>query len=623
MSKEYVNPAEIPMTETESRYREVRDLTKMRIIPAKEKEPDFYDDEVHKRIAVYVRVSTDSEQQTSSYELQKKFYEGYVREHDNWTLVKIYADKGISGTSLEHRVEFNKMIADCKAGKIDIILTKSVSRFARNIVDCIGIARELALLSPAVGIFFEMEHIFSLNEDSQMALSFQATIAQEESHIKSRSMNKSYFMRFSNAIFLTPKLLGYNSVKKGKLTINEEQAPTVKLIFYMYICGHSTSEIAETLMMLGKKTLKGNTKWTSSGITQILRNERYCGDILTNKTYTPSYLDHKSKKNYGKKQQFYYTDDHDPIIPRDDFIAVQHMLNNARYRNTSILPELRVIPEGLLKGFVVINPRWAGFNENDYRLACQSVYGEETIMEDNSDCSIYAADGDFDMRGFEIARSEFFDSVQRPFVTFQDGRIKFSTNCIKKFGKQQYIEMLVHPVKKQFAVRITNKENRNAVVWAKSTNGVFHPRDIPTTAFTNTFFALFSWDLNYKYRVTGSFYQKDNDSVCIFDLAETEVFLPTRILADRSEEDEESSTPLIPGKNHIKAMPEDWLKTFGRKYYIQKQAADKVESAAWDIQNQGSVYDEENQLKVSDPEVLREFINQELSNGNKEAVSNE
>ena len=208
MSNEYTTPAEIPLTETESRYREVRDLTKLRVIPAKEKEPDFYDDEVHKRIAVYVRVSTDSEQQTSSYELQKKYYEGYVREHDNWTLVKIYADKGISGTSLEHRVEFNKMIADCKAGKIDIILTKSVSRFARNIVDCIGIARELALLSPAVGIFFEMEHIFSLNEDSQMALSFQATIAQEESHIKSRSMNKSYFMRFSNAIFLTPKLLG-------------------------------------------------------------------------------------------------------------------------------------------------------------------------------------------------------------------------------------------------------------------------------------------------------------------------------------------------------------------------------------------------------------------------------
>lgn len=180
--------------------------------------------------------------------------------------------------------------------------------------------------------------------------------------------------------------------------------------------------------------------------------------------------------------------------------------------------------------------------------------------------------------------------------------------------------MLVHPIKKQLAVRITDKENRNAVVWAKSTNGLFHPKDIPITAFTNTLFALFCWDLNYKYRATGSFYQKDKDSVCIFDLYETEIFLPTRIIADRVEE---SSTPLIPGKNHIKAMPEDWLKTFGRKYYIQKQAADKVESSAWDIQNEGSVYDEENQLKVSDPQVLREFINQELSNGNKEAVSNE
>lgn len=159
-------------------------------IPAA-KQTDYYDNDVHQRVAIYARVSTGDQRQTTSFELQQIYYEDFVNRHPNWTLVKIYADEGISGTSLAHRDEFNNMIADCRSGKIDLIVTKSVSRFARNVMITIGMVRELAELNPPVGVFFESESIFSLNDDSQMALSFQATMAEEESHTRSRSMETS------------------------------------------------------------------------------------------------------------------------------------------------------------------------------------------------------------------------------------------------------------------------------------------------------------------------------------------------------------------------------------------------------------------------------------------------
>ena len=205
------------------RYNVVIDPENYEYIPAK-KQADYYDNDVNQRVAIYVRVSTDDVRQTTSYELQKKYYEEFVTRHPNWTLVNIYADEGISGTSLKHRDEFNRMIADCKAGKIDMIVTKSVSRFARNVEDFIGTVRSLAERRPPVGVFFESEAIFSLNDDSQMALTFQATMAEEESHTRSRSMETSLRMRLDHGVPLTPKLFGYTHDADGHLQINPEEA---------------------------------------------------------------------------------------------------------------------------------------------------------------------------------------------------------------------------------------------------------------------------------------------------------------------------------------------------------------------------------------------------------------
>lgn len=249
------------------------------------------------------------------------------------------------------------MIADCKAGHIDLIVTKSVSRFARNILDCIGYVRELKAMQPPIGIFFETENIYTLNENSEMSLSFIATLAQEESHTKSEIMNASIEMRFKRGIFLTPPLLGYDQDEDGNLVINEEEAKTIQLVFFMYLYGYGCQHIADTLTKLGRRTKKGNTTWTSSSILQILQNERHCGDILARKTWTPSYLDHKSKKNRKDKNQYRQKNHHEAIISRDDFIAVQRLISNAKYGNKGILPELHVIADGALKGYVSVNPR--------------------------------------------------------------------------------------------------------------------------------------------------------------------------------------------------------------------------------------------------------------------------
>lgn len=176
------------------------------VIPAIPK-TDIFKPSSMLRVAVYARVSTEDPRQTSSYELQKNHYQDVVDCNPNWNLVKIYADEGISGTSLQHREAFKQMIQDCKDGKIDLILTKSVSRFARNVVDCIGYVRELLSLRPPVGVFFETEHLNTIDPKSEMILSFMSTLAQEESHTKSEIMNASIEMRFAGVYFLRRRCL--------------------------------------------------------------------------------------------------------------------------------------------------------------------------------------------------------------------------------------------------------------------------------------------------------------------------------------------------------------------------------------------------------------------------------
>ena len=601
------------------RMRVEIDPNNYEFIPAK-KPIDYYDNDVPQRVAIYVRVSTDDIRQTTSYELQKIYYEDFVNHHPNWTLVKIYADEGISGTSLKHRDAFNQMIADCRAGLIDLIVTKSVSRFARNVMITIGMARELAQLKNPVGIFFESEAIFSLNDDSQMALTFQATMAEEESHTRSRSMETSLRMRLDNGIPLTPKLLGYTHDADGNLIINPEEARTVKLAFYMYLFGYTTQQIADTLIALGRKSYLGNIKWTSGSIVQILRNERHCGDVLTRKTFTQDYRSHRKLKNRGDRPQSHYFNHHEAIIRRDDFIAVQRMLDNAKYGNRSILPELRVIDSGVLKGFVSINPRWAGFKEAEYYQASHSVYqkADEEDEEDSSITEVPLAAGDFDLRGFEVARSEFFDAQNRPYISFSDKLVKFSAVCAKKFGQQNTIELLINPVERKFAIRPTDKNNKNSIVFSHISGGKPCPKPVSTAAFKATIYSLMGWNQEYKYRILGTLFERGSELAYIFDADDSEVFIRSNSLMTAGDipVSSESIQPFLPSGKRVRAIPEEWMNSFGKPFYAHElsfSALAEQNEQDWKLRMVGQLFETGKKLDVTPFAELRAYIMQELS----------
>ncbi len=561
------------------RYKGI-DLDEIDIIPAIPQEK-FLDETTTKRVAVYARVSTDDPRQTSSYELQKNHYLDYVSRQPNWILTEIYADEGISGTSLKHRDSFIRMIADCKAGKIDMILTKSVSRFARNIVDCISYQRELKRLNPPVGIYFETEGIYTLNNNSEMSLSFIATLAQEESHTKSEIMNASIEMRFKRGIFLTPTLLGYDHDEDGNLIINEEEAQTVRLIFYMYLYGYSCKKIAETLTSLKIRTKKDNLRWSASTVLQILQNERHCGDVLARKTFTPNYLDHKSKKNRQDRNQYRKREHHDAIISRDDFIAVQHMISNAKYGNKEILPSLHVITDGIFKGFVPIHPRWAGFTSEDYKAASNNVICKTR----NSPNEISVNEGDFDYRGFEIAHGQYFETSNRITVTFTNESVSFGITCIRKLNVPLYIDMLIHPSKKLLAIRPSKKDCKYSYQWARTQNGIPISKNIPASSFAPMLYKLLGWDWNNKYRTLGYKREKGKEIFLIFDLKDSQILIP-----NHGNIKDEGSTlkPLTTNnKKNILAYPADWADGFGNNYYEAIQDDVFTDTDEWDTQSPG------------------------------------
>ena len=603
------------------------DPDKYEYIPAK-KQVDYYDNDAAQRVGIYVRVSTDNIRQTTSYELQKNYYESFVKQHPNWTLVKIYADEGISGTSLAHRDAFNQMIADAKNGKIDLIITKSVSRFARNVMITIGMVRSLAELHPPVGVFFESECIFSLNDDSQLALSFVATMAEEESHTRSRSMEASLRMRLDNGVPLTPKLLGYTHDADGNLIVNPEEAPTVKLAFYMYLYGYSSQQIADALIALGRRSYLGNIKWTANGVVQILKNERHCGDVITRKTFSENYRTHRQLKNRGERPQSIYYGHHEGIVTRDDFIAVQRMIANAKYGNKSFLPELRVIESGFFKGFVVVNPRWSGFKEAEYYQASKSVSVDVDEEANDQTVQIEAEPGAFDLRGFEIARSEFFDTFRRPWVIFENKKMKFSSECTYKFGPKNKVELLINPITRKIAIRPTDDNNRNGIIISKLQDGKYVPKSIATAAFSDTLFSLFGWNTDYKYRTTGCFLEQDGCMVYIFDVENAEAFFKSYMIPRVSGTEDAPSTlqPLTPSGKHIRAIPKEWTESFGKQFYIHEQPLSVLESQSerdWKLRLDGQLFETGKKLKVTAFEELRQYIQKELNGIDVQEVQNE
>lgn len=274
---------------------------------------------VKKRVAAYCRVSTDSDSQEVSFESQRQYYRNYINEHPEYTLVDIYADEGITGTSIFKRESFNRMISDAKAGKIDLIITKSIARFARNTVDSLKTLRDLK--EYGVDVFFETENIHSL-DGSEILITVLSSLAQESSHEKSDSVKWGYQRQFENGKVYASNLYGYKS-NRGELVIVEEEAKVVREIFAMYLQGFSINDIRKNLKERGIKTRKGSTNWSASTLRGMLSNEKYTGNSKNGKTYNVDFLHPKRLQNNGQVPMYIVENSHPAIISIEIFEQVQ------------------------------------------------------------------------------------------------------------------------------------------------------------------------------------------------------------------------------------------------------------------------------------------------------------
>lgn len=508
------------------------------VFPAAERNSKA-DGSMIKRVAAYCRVSTDDPAQTTSYELQKKYYEEEISSKPGWVFAGIYADEGISGTSLKNRDEFNRMIADCYSGKIDIILTKSVSRFARNVVDCLSVVRKLAQLNPPVGVKFETEAFDSLDATSELLLTVLAASAQEESKTKSNSMNWSLEHRFDNGNYLTPVLLGYDHDNDGNLIVNKEEAYTIRLMFCTYLAGFTLTELAELLMELGRPTKIGNHKWSASTVYQILTNERYCGNILTWKKFTYDFWEHKSRKNRADRKQVLDIDHHEAIVSHEIFDAVQAKLQMDKYiKGRHPFPTLDVVDMGALTGFVSVNRNCRGFTGDDYKEASESVYADNDQNDRSNTASETGLSPTFGLDGYEIARTQFFSSAEKPIMTISRDKIYFNTMCLKKFEDVEHVELLINTVEKCIAIRPCDKDSPNAIRWGRRKEDKWITIKKSIAGFAKPLMTITGWDPQNRYRLCGQYLSDGESQVLLFDLTEPEIIRLVR----REEESEDKSS---------------------------------------------------------------------------------
>ena len=287
------------------------------------------------RVAAYCRVSTDSEDQLNSYKAQVAYYTDHINKNPKWIFAGIYADEGITGTSAKKRDSFMRMISDCKKGKIDLILTKSVSRFSRNTVDSLNYVRMLKAMN--IGVIFEEQSLDTLEESSEMYLGIYSVIAQSESENMSANIRWGINQRMKSGTYaFRYNILGYRKGEDGQPEIVPEEADIIRKIFNMYIEGLSVRQICQKLEANGVKTKSGKSVWDGKIIRDVLQNEKYVGDLLLQKTFRSDCITRKVKKNNGELPKYLVSNNHPAIIDRETFKFVQYEISRrASKRKTS------------------------------------------------------------------------------------------------------------------------------------------------------------------------------------------------------------------------------------------------------------------------------------------------
>lgn len=391
-----------------------RDMTKVHVILPQGDYPDSDSDKITD-VAVYCRVSTDGIGQTLSFELQKKFYIKYVQDRPNWRLIGLYSDEGISATTVKNRIGLQMMIEDAKAARFKLIVIKSISRFCRNLADSIRIIKELKALPEPVGIFFETEGINTLDPATDLIIKILSILAEEESKKKSEAITASVRQRYGEGLFMVPPVLGYYRTGVNQIDIDPDEAVTVRVIYDMFLAGYSPDAIVEVLCELGRKkhthryvdgrVREGSTDWTADSVLNVLLNEKRCGDVLAQKTYTVDCIEHIVRKNQRRVKQYYAKDQHPAIISREQFYLAQKLQKANKGGWNLGVQTLETCMDGIMQGYVKMIPAWNGFDTSDYVVASLKAYGID-VPEDSIYPEYVSASQKADLGGPEQQASE-------------------------------------------------------------------------------------------------------------------------------------------------------------------------------------------------------------------------
>ena len=288
-----------------------------------------------KRVAAYCRVSTDTEDQINSYNSQVEHYTDFIKQNNEWTLAGIYADEAITGTQVDRRIDFQRLINDCMNGDIDMVITKSISRFARNTLDTLKYVRKLKEYN--VAVFFEEENINTLTMDGELLLTILSSVAQQEVENISANVKKGLRMKMERGEMVGFQgCLGYDYDPETKsISVNEKEAEIVRYIFRRYLEGVGGMVISRELEEQGYLSPRGYKRWTETTVLGIIKNEKYKGDLLMGKTFTVDPISKRRLDNFGEQDKFYIENHHEPIISEEDFEKAQGIrLRRAKNRNT-------------------------------------------------------------------------------------------------------------------------------------------------------------------------------------------------------------------------------------------------------------------------------------------------
>ena len=547
-----------------------------------------YDDKGYKRVAVYARVSTKSIEQVSSIENQTRYYSEKIESTPDWDLQEIYSDDGFSGTSIKRRKAFLKMMEDAKDKKMDLILCASVSRFARNMSECMEQIRLLRTMNPShpIGVYFETENIYTLDPDCGQHLALQALVADWESANKSKRMILSYDQRISIGQYPVSDLLGYRHTKDGDLIIEPEEAKTVRFAFLASMAGYEYSEIADILTEKQRKTLHGRTEWNASMVRSLLMNERRWGDLDVRKRIVVDYIDRKTAPNNKTRASAFIEQHHEGIVSPEIAVAA-HMVVRSRNLEGGV-PDTMVINSGSLKGFISICPAWAGIDNEAYQEICYSVYTDEEREILERDAKIFTGEEhskilSMDFAGYQVPRGVLFMNQSSPCLTITRKQIKFNKSCHTKLDGCEYIEILYHPILQVIAIRPSDESNPNAIKWQKEDKQI---NTVSALAFSNAIYEKMDWISGYSFKFRGITRIRSDSKILLFTLDEPQILSSKKVKKIEAEyaPNQESDIRYIPYKNSSleegatiqehsrKAYPSEWEKSsFGVSLEVRKK----------------------------------------------------